>query len=222
MATQEIYKLLNTISNFPGKDTSVEAAGERNGQRLTALRDLVLRCETIDDEVLDRLEEVISSDEYTEMRVAALHAIVTILRRGSVLNDLAKRLLKFLGNDRQEVLEEAATALAELEPASRDALEKSVRQAVLDGLWARLGAAGEQPAASNGMARAIFRIQAKDDTTTMLDIAFDKLASSDPQAHCAAIAFLKTDTGWHLLMGSANKGQIVQDLLKAFRAVSAA
>jgi hypothetical protein len=220
MATQEIYKLLDILSQGPGQGAGDETVSELNEQRQAALRDLVLRCELIDDEVLDRLEAVVSSDEYTTIRVAALKAIVTLLKKGPVWNELAKRLLNFLANDREEVWELAANALAELEPAGKDTLEKEVRQAVMASLWTRLGAANDQPAASNSVARALLKIQAKDNTIKMLDIAFEKLASSDPRDRSAGVAFLKTSVGWHLLMSSEDIKKVIDQMFQAFRAVS--
>ncbi|MGE5375636.1 MAG: hypothetical protein ACM3XO_11325 [Bacteroidota bacterium] len=220
MVSQEIYKLLDILSKSPGEGAGDETIRELNSKRQAALQDLVLRCEVIDDEVLDRLEAVVSSDEDTAIRVAALKAIVSLLKKGPVWNELAKRLLKFLANDREQVWEQAADALAELEPPGQESLEKQVRQAVLAALWARLGAADSQPDASNGIARAILKIQAKDNTTRMLDIAFDRLASADPQDRSASVAFLKTSVGWHLLMSSEDQKKAIARLLEAFRAVS--
>ncbi len=47
----------------------------------------------------------------------------------------------------------------------------------------------------------------------LLAEAFDKLASPDPQARRAGVAFLKTNVGWHLLMRSEDKDK-VQKLLR--------
>jgi hypothetical protein len=215
MATQEIYKLLDILSRTPGEGTPAE----RNGQRLAALQDLVLRCGVKDEEVLDRLEAIASADEDTAVRVAAVRALVTIHKRDAVWNGLATRLLKLLANDHQEVWVLSANALAELEPAGKDALEKHIRHAAVDALWARLGASDFQPDSINSIARALLKLEAANEDGT-LDAALRSLESPDPLLRRAAVMFLKTSVGWHMLMRSKEKEKNIEELMKAFRAVS--
>ena len=226
MASEDIYKLLDILSKRPGDGTNGTTASQLNEQRLAAVQVLGMRSQNANaSEVLDRLEAVVSADEDTTVRVAAVKAIATIFNRDPQSNkqNLATRLLNLLANDREDVCEQVAHALAELGPAGKDAVGADGKDAV-KALWARLGAATRKPTVSNSMARAILVITrtADDDKTEhpLLAEAFGKLASPDPQDRRAGVAFLKTNVGWHLLMRSEDKDN-VQKLLRAFSAVSA-
>jgi hypothetical protein len=186
---------------------------------LEAVQDLGVRAKTPTTMRSCAGEEIVLADEDTAMRVESVKAITAIFSRDPQSNqqDLARRLRNLLKNDREEVCQQVANALAELGPDGKDALEA---------LWARLGTTS-QPTIRDSVARAILMIESNsaDDQrpegeNPLLAKAFDKLASPDPEARRAGVMFLTTNVGWGLLMRSENKDK-VQNLLRSFRMVSA-
>ncbi len=101
--------------------------------------------------------QLVSSDEYTTIRMAA-QSHCHHLQEGPDWNELAKRLLDLLANDREEVCEQVANALAELGPAGKDAVGAAGSM-----LWKPCGRdwvlQTHQPTVSNSIARAILMIE---------------------------------------------------------------
>ncbi len=223
MASEDRYKLLDILARHPGDGTNGTGTSPLNGQRLTAVRDLAVHSKDANDrEVLDRLEEIVLTDEDTAIRVEAVKAIAAIFSQDPQSNkqDLATRLRDLLKSDQgdhEEVCQQVASTLAELRPDGKD---------VLEALWAKLGATS-QPTTRDSIARAILTLdsnrvpdQGPEAENPLLTEAFDKLVSPDPAARRAGVMFLTTNVGWGLLMRSENKCK-VQNLLSAFSTVSA-